>query len=273
MTLSPLPVGGSVLISLYGGNDYVAPAAGTVLTLLRNSTTIYSGPALPFWLDVGDGPSTSSAPLDPNTEFTWQAIDNTGTTQATATPSPSISTVPDGLTQIVIRLLQAACDNAPGAAVAHVQRPQVTTRMPQGGWQASPFVVVNLDLFQQSDTTIGQDIAAPPVDGQWTLWGWARRIWRISVFSQDADERDFYRDTIMVALRALKATLFSQVGMNIRHDFQASSGTTGDEWIGQGPGFYWADVMWNLEGAFPVSMLVSYGTIEAFRVGVTIATP
>ena len=280
MVLSALPTGGAVLLAFYGAETgkFAPPSGVTSMTISRSFgtptvfTPIYTGPPVPYWVDVGDGASTSSDVLSATTSYEWQAEDSTGTTQVgPVTPSSAILTVPDGLTQLLIRLLQAAVNNAPLPAGVVVAPAQVTTKMPSNGWQALPLIVVNLELFQQRDTAVGQDVIHPLPNNQWTLPGWVRRMWRISVLSQNADERDFYRDTLMIAFRALKGTLFSVIGQNIRHDFQANSGTTGDEWIGQGPTFYWADVMVTLEGVFDVTVLTGYGLIEQINTTPTYA--
>jgi hypothetical protein len=274
VVLNVLPVGGCVMLQFYGAEkgDFAPPSGVVSITLSRavsggTFVQLYSGPPLPVWADVGDGPSTSSQPLDPTLSYEWQVTDSTGTTQVgPATPAGAIVTVPDGLTALLIRLLQAACDNAPKPSGVSVQSVQVTTKMPAAGWGAMPFVVLNMDLIQQRDTSVGQDVLIANAQNQWTLPGWSRRVWRASVLSQDADERDFYRDTLLIAWRALKATLFSFVGQNVRHDYQANSGTTGDEWLGQGPGLYWADVMMTLEGSFDVTILTGFGLIEQIDV-------
>lgn len=284
VVLTPLPIGGSAMLQFYGADqgNFAPPSGVTAMTLSRAVsgvaglgafTQIYSGTPLPIWVDVNDGLSTSSSPLDPSLSYVWQATDSTGATQVgPAVLAGSIVTVPDGLTQLLIRLLQAAVSNAPVPAGVTVAPVQVTTRMPQGGLAATPFVVVNQDLIQQNDTMIGQDVVlVTKPDNLWTLPGWAKRVWRISVFSQNADERDFYRDTILMAFRALKATLFSQIGLNIRHSYQATSGTTHDEFIGQMPGFYWADVMFDLEGVFDVTILTGFNLIERINVNLEVS--
>jgi len=278
LTVSSLPIGGAALLQLYGAESgaYAPPSGVVTLTLSRtgsdgSSVTLYAGAPVPLWVDPGDGPSFSSQPLSPAVGYTWTATDSGGATQAgPITLTGSIVTVPDGLTQLLIRLLQAAADNAQRPSGTVVNPVRVTTKMPSGGWPATPFAVVNLSLFQQEDTAIGQDVLVPVADNTWTLPGWAKRVWTISVFSQNADERDFYRDTFLIAFRALKATLFSQIGQNIRHRYQATSGTTGDEWLGQAPGFYWSDVMFELEGVFDVTILTGFGLIETIDVNVVV---
>jgi hypothetical protein len=269
LTLSPLPVGGSALLQFYGApKNYVVPDGVTQLTLTRtgsdgSDTQIYQGAPVAVWVDVGDGPSTSSSPLDPTVEYTWTATDETGSTVVGPTTlSGAIVTVPDALTNILIRLLQAACDNAPGATNASVEPAQVTTKTPAGGWLATPFIVVNPALIQQQYTAVGQDIIDPNAANLWTMPGWSRRVWQVSVLSQNADERDFYRDTLLLAFRALKATFFNYIGSNISHNFQAASGTSVDEYQGTAPVFYWAELMLTVEGEFVVTIATNYGLIE-----------
>ena len=267
---TPLPIGGSILFQFYGADsgNFLPPSGIVAMSLSRTGTdgssvTVYAGPPLPLWVDVGDGPSTSSQPLNPAVSYTWQVTDSTGT--ATIGPlvlGGAIVTVPDSFTQLMIRLLQAACDNAVRPAGMVVQPAQVTTKGPQGGWGATPFVVLNLALFQQRDTAVGQDVLMPNAGNLWTLPGWAKRVWQISVLSQDADERDFYRDTLLIAFRALKGTLFSQVGQNIRHEWQATSGPSADPYHGEAPVFYYAEIMLTLEGVFPVTIATGFGVIE-----------
>ena len=165
-----------------------------------------------------------------------------------------------GDTALLIRLLQAAINNLtlpPGIPPA-----QVMTRMPANGWTAMPFVVVNLELIQQSDTEIGEDFANPGNDNVWTLFANARRIWRVTVQSQSAEERDYYRDTLLAIFRILYVSPYSYIGLNVEHSFQAVSYTSVEEWQDVIPGFYCADLLLELDGLFPATVVTNYPIIQ-----------
>lgn len=281
VNLSAVPTGGAIMLDL---PDYVSPPSGvTDITIsiatsgssgLSAFTGVYSGPPIPKYLDVGD---IYPGPLNPTAQYVYQVQDSRGTTQAgPITPAWAIATLPDQLSQIFIRLLQGAVNSMPypvnlqaPLGTTGTQRPQVTTQMPANGLQAMPFIVVNLDLVQQHEVAIGEDVAIPNTDNNWTLFAMAKRLWRVTVMCQSADERDFLRDSLMSAFRAFKAYAFSPLGYNVRHSFQANSYTDVHEWEGHSPGFYGADIMLEIDGVFPVTILTDYGLIGAFDVAMS----
>lgn len=269
-----IPTGGAVLLSLPG---YLIPPSGiTFMSLSRavsgasgigSFATFYSGSPQPFYVDAGDG---MPAPLSPGSAYLWNVADDTGTIQlGPITPSGAIVSKPDYLTNLLIRLIQGALNSAtfpPG-----IKLPQVTTRMPQQGYQALPFVVVNLDLIQQTETQIGEDVPNPvPPNNDWVIWSNAKRIWCVSVFSADPQERDWLRDSILGFFRVMKAAVFAPIGYNVSHSFQAVSGTDAKEWEGHTPGFYYADLMLELDGVFNTVVSTDYGLIEQIDVNATV---
>ena len=280
VNLSVIPTGGAVLMQFYNNETghYAPPSGATQMTISRavsgvaGATAIYSGGLLASWADAGDGPSFSNAPLSSGSAYTWTVTDTLGSTVVgPVTPASSITSVPDALSQLLIRLLQGGINSLvlpPGVA-----RTSVTTQMPQGGWQALPLIIVNLDLIQQSETQIGEDVVNPNPGNDWSLWVNAKRVWRVSVMSTDAEERDFYRDSLLSIFRVLKATVFSPIGYNVTHSFQAASYTTAKEWDGHTPGFYGADLMLEIDGVFNTAVLTNYSTIQEITVGVTVTQP
>lgn len=261
MTAMVIPTGGAVLLE-FPGYFPVLPRA-VRLTISRsvvNSsiwTVIYDGPPVGVFLDVGDG---TPRPLDPATGYLWRAADYSGiTTTGPLTPASTFINQPDQLTQILIRALQGAINSM--TLPAGIQRPQITIKMPMNGWQAMPFIVVNVDLIQQTEVEIGEDVVNPTPDNNWTLFANARRVWRVTIMSQDAEERDFYRDSLLAVFRVLKATAFGPAGLNVSHTFQAVSYSSAQEWEGVSPSFYGADLMLEINGIFPAAVLTDYPVI------------
>ena len=260
-TAMAVPTGGAVLLQFPG--YFPPPLAATTLTIRRavvdsgDWVTIYQGPPIGVFLDVGD---SLPAPLDGATAYVWQVSDGTGSVAVgPITPASSFVNEPDQLTQVLIRALQGAINTLvlpPG-----VQPAQVTLKMPMNGWQAMPFIVVNLDLIQQTDTQIGEDFPSPNPANVWTLFANAKRVWRVTVISQAAEERDFYRDSLLAAFRILRATAFSPLGFDVSHTFSASSYSSSAEWEGLTPGFYGADLMLEVNGIFPAAVLTNYPVI------------
>ena len=266
-----IPTGGAIRLDMPG---YLTPPSGvTAYTLSRavsgssglgSFTQLYSGAPQPVYLDVGD---MLPQPLDMATGYVYQVADATGTTQiGPITPAPSLLYTEDPLTQILIRLIQAGVNGqqppAGYGAAPYNTPPQVTTRMPQGGLAAMPFIVLNLDLIQQTQTGIGQDVPSVSPGNEWTIWVNAKRMWRISVMCANASARDYYRDLLLNVFQVIKPTVFAFIGLDVTSEIQAASGTDADEWEGKVPGFYYADIMLTLNGVLNTTILTGYGTFQ-----------
>lgn len=266
-----IPFGGAIGLAM---PDYVVPTvSGMILNRavsgvsgLTGWTQLYSGAPLPYWLDPGD---MLPAPLGSGTAYVYQVIDPNGTTQtAPIIPAAGISSFSDQFGPLFIRLLQAAVNSVtlpPG-----IKPVQITTQMPVGGWQALPFVVVNLDLVQQEDTGVGQDVPNPGQDNVWPYSLFAKRVYRVTVLSASAGERDFYRDYLLATFQVLRSYVFVPLGLTMRQTFQAASGTDAKEWEGKIPGFYYADLLLDIEGVYDVLITSNYGLIETITTAMTL---
>ena len=272
-----IPTGGAIMLNM---DPYIQPAPGInniTISIATSSgsglsgfTQIYSGAPIPRYLDVGD---SLPQPLDGNTAYVYQVMDNLGGSVQTepVTPSWAIENTPDQLTQILMRLLQGAINNMP--LPQGIQKTQVMTTMPMNGYQAMPFIIASPELIQQTDVQLGDDYPNPDQGNNWTLWALVNRIWRVSVMSVTPEERDFYRDQLLAAFRVFKATAFGPLGIEVTHKFQAASYTSAEEHEGHIPGFYGADLMYELQGIFPVTVLTNYGVIKTVEFDITILPP
>jgi hypothetical protein len=270
-----VPTGGAVRLDM---PSYLQPPSGTGTVTISRAvsgssglsvfTQLYSGLPLVTWLDVGDllpGPLLSGA------SYVWQVADSLGVTQTSpVVPASMLQTRPDALTQLMLRLLQAGVDGLNGSRPAGVNGILVSTAMPQGGLRSLPLLILNLDLIQQEQTQIGQDIDNPDGSNVWTIWVNATRVWRVSVFGRNPAERDFYRDSVIAMWQVWHSSVFNPIGLNVSHRFQAASGTDVSESEGLSPGFYYADIMLELDGVFDVAVLDSFGLIQTFDTGITL---
>lgn len=260
-----IPCGGAIRLDMPA---YLLPASGVTAMMLSRAvsgsaglgafTTLYSGAPQPVYIDVGD---SSPVPLFAASGYVYQLADNTGTAQlGPVYPTPSLVPQADPLSALLIRLLQAGVNNLalPSGFVA----PQITTKMPQGGLAALPFIIVNLDLGQQSATGIGQDIPNPNTGNVWTIWVNAKRVWRISIFCQNSEECDYFTSALISIWQVILATVFDQIGVGLTRDIQFSSGTDVDERKGYSPGFYYADIMFTADGVLNTTVITGYGKIE-----------
>ena len=264
-----IPTGGAIRLDMPG---YLTPPSGVAAYTLSRAvsgssglgafTQLYSGAPQPVYLDVGD---MLPQPLDMTAGYVYRVADSTGITQiGPIVPAPSLIYNEDPLTQILIRLIQAGVNGqqppAGYGAGPYNTPPQVTTRMPQGGLAAMPFIVLNLDLIQQTQTGLGQDVPNISAGNEWTIWVNAKRMWRISVMCGNASARDFYRDLLLNVFQVIKPTVFAYIGLDVTSEIQAASGTDADEWDGKVPGFYFADIMLTLNGVLNTTIFTGYGT-------------
>jgi hypothetical protein len=269
VNITKIPTGGGVTLSM---PSYLQPPSGTGTVTISRAvsgsaglsafTQLYSGAPLLTWIDAGD---MLAGPLLSGAAYVWQVADNHGTTQTAPTvPSSTLQTKPDALTQLMLRLLQAGVDGLSGSRPAGINGVLVSTAMPSGGLRSLPLMILNLDLIQQEQTQIGQDIDNPDGSNIWTIWVNAKRVWRVSVFGRNPTERDFYRDSVIAMWQVWHSSVFAPIGLNVSHRFQAASGTDVSESEGLSPGFYYADIMLELDGAFDVAVLDSFGPVGTF---------
>lgn len=265
-------VGGAVMLD-FRGSSGVAPTGTMTITrtctagINVGTTDIVAENATidPLWLDLGDGirgEQTITGPLAPG-EYTYNVtavIDGqtVGFTTSALLMAQTIHIIPDGMTGEFIRILSGALRTLSMPAGMHT--PSVQNAMPVGGLPPLPFVSVNEEMIQQTHVPIGQQVMDVKGDGSFTISAYAKRMWRISVFSTSAEERDFLRDYLIAVLHVIAKDLFEPLGRNISHRFQAVSYSTAKD--GEVPGFFGTDILWDTEGTYNTSLTSSFGFIE-----------
>jgi hypothetical protein len=267
-----VPTGGAITLSI----DTAPSGTVTLERAVSGSsglgafTILYSADVtdpLRLYLDTGDG---LPEPLDPTQLYVYQLTDVDGTVQTPAIqPVAALTLLPSPLTEILIRLLQAGI-NSMVPNPAGVRRAKVLSSMPLGGLPPMPFVTVNLDLEQQDQIPIGQDVANYNAKNEWVMTGFAKRIWRVSVLADSVVERDFYKNAVIGIFNAVLPSTFAQIGLDVTHRYQASTGQVSNEPAQNLPGFWFAEIMIELTGTMNLIITGSYGVISTITMAATV---
>ncbi len=266
----PIPTGGAVGITFTTAisGDITLSRAPFGDTGLGPWTIIYNGPPLndkginQFVLDLGNDISIPG-PLLSTSQYVYQLTDSTGTIQSDPlTPVYSIDLDRIDFSKIMIGLLQGSINSA--ALPAGINRARAMHVMPLNGLPPMPFVVINPELVQQEEVPIGQDIPNPIATEDltktiWTRTEFANHVFRVSIFSLNAEERDYYRDLVLATFKISLGYVFAELGLDITHRYQANSFQLQRPTEGMVPGFYGCDVMLEFIGTTNVSVVTTYG--------------
>jgi hypothetical protein len=262
-----VPTGGAVRLELttaVSGAISLGRAVSGV-SGLGPFTTLYSGVPLrndgltAFYVDVGD---FAPAPLDPTLQYVYQLQDVNGVALTPPTqPVAGVNIEQDELTWIMFRLLKAGLSNLSlPAGIQPIK--DVVQAMPLGDLPPTPIVVANPEMIQQADQQIGADTEVVASDNTFTRSELARRVFRVSVISQNAVERDFYRDAIIAIFKVALTYVLQPLGNDVRHSWQAESYQVSDEQKSFVPGFYGCDLLLEITGIYNIAITTTYGLIQ-----------
>ena len=251
-----VPVGGAIALSM-------ACSGATTLTRTVSGgspVTLYSGNQILYYLDTGD---QLPAPLDPTLNYTYTLTDVNGSVSTGyIQPATSLNIDQEPLTQILMRLLQAGVNSL--VVPAGLKRAQVLQAMPIAGVPAMPFVTINQDLLQQEEVPIGQSVLQP-VDNSWTITGFCKRMYRVSILSTSGQERDFYRDAIVGIFESIYQSVLQKIGIDVHHEYQVASGQVARDLDGMSPGFYYSECLLTFVGTLNVTITCNYGIISTIK--------
>lgn len=257
--------------------SFTTATSGTI-TLTRAASgqaaeIIYNGPPFSetgessYYLDTGDG---TPGPLLSGTIYVYNLTDGNGSVSTSVTTTSRINIEQVQYTQLLIALLQGAVNSArDGNTLPNgIKWAKVMNAMPIASAAPLPSVFVNPELIQQETIPIGADVerigdlVQPATENVWTQTEHDRHMFRITVMSTSPDERDYYRDFIMAAIRIAVASTFEQFGANISHRIMAESYQDVDQTNLMIPGFYASDILYDFTATANVKISTSYGVIE-----------
>ncbi len=252
------PVGGAIFLSI---------TASSNITIVRTPQStgvpvqIYSGPAVSYYIDQGEGYSTNVEYL-PNDTYTYTVTDSSGSVvTAPLTTSASVLITPDQITSVIIKLIKAGINNLILTQPGWI-KPRVFHALPTSGTPQLPFIVVTFDLLQQNAVPVGQ-MNMPEYNNTIDISVLVDRRYTVTTYTTTVDEREFYRDALIAIFESSLFTPLQQLGQDVSHSFQAVSIQETDP----SPGFYVTDMMWMMTGAYSITLQTDYGLIESLDIG------
>jgi hypothetical protein len=258
-----VPTGGAIAINVSGVPSGVSTLqrAASGIGATSGYSQIYSGPVLAFYVDVGDG---TPGPLNPAWSFSYLYTDSLGSGATPyIQPIATLLLQSDATTQILVRLIQGAMNSL--VVPLGFPRPQVTQAMPMGGSLPMPLIVVNVDLLQMAEVPIGQSVTPiDPISNQQIITQFAHRTYRVSLLTQNVEQRDFYKEALIGIFEALYQTVLQPLGLDTTHKWQATAGQIAYDPKAMAPGFFYAEVMLDFTGTLNTIISPEVGLIEHF---------
>lgn len=265
VTTSVATTGGAIILNITLGNPaldvnsalitikrYANSLSATPITILNNG--LYT----PVYFDVGDGLETY---LNFTTPYYYTVTDPTGTTTVgPITPAAQILVYSNYLDGMLFKLFSAGISAV--AVPAQFNKINVLQALPLtmgSDGTIFPFIVMNLDLEQQEYLEIGENVESNIKSPLNTLPVVVTRIYSINVLSQNAQERDFYKDACLGVCFTLINSLLD-IGQGFTYDIQASN--TQATQSPQVPGFYCSTIMFEFTGQFNVTINDNLPRIE-----------
>lgn len=273
-TITPnvLPTGGAIALSITAGASgaWTLARATSGVGGLSAWTTIASGindgPGDQVTIDVGDG---LASPLLPTVQYAYLFTDPSGEAQTAALmPVASVDLQQDEMTRIIIRILQGMFNAL--ALPPGINKPNVSHAMPLVGFPVMPFVVCYPELVQQNEVPIGVDVAQPDEKNLWENHEIVHRVYRVTIYSNNAVEREYLRDAVIACFRSALAFFLNLIGHDMRQRWQAASYQQSSEQKGLVPGFYGCDILLEFSGVYSIAFTTSYGVINEITTGTEI---
>ncbi len=252
-----IATGGAVSLAIRSTGNTTLSRAVSGVSGVGPYTPLWNAGPLELYIDPGDG---LPGPLSPASLYVYKLTDDNGTI-VTAPVQPSVELNPqiEPLTQMMLKLLQAAVTSL--TLPNGVKKATVLQAMPNGQNLPLPFFVLNLDLMQQAEIPIGQSAWKIRNDGSAVVTAQIHRMYKLSILSDNAVERDIYRDLIPPVFEVILSQVLAPAGLDVSHHFQIASGQVAEDRMGKSPGFYFADALIEFNGTLNMSIQTNLGLI------------
>lgn len=254
------PTGGIIILNIIPSIGVDSTTANVTIQRYTNSAptpvTIYDGLYSLIFIDDGE---LLPSYLDPQYTYYYIVTDSGGsTTTSGIVPLVELTVTPSWFDKILFRMFKAGIDAL--MPPNQFKKADVLQALPlTWGSEHLPMVVMNLDLQQQEYVQIGRDVYSSETNTQ-TITTVMLRRYSISILSQDAQERDYYKDVCIGIAYSIMPS-FIGIGQDLSYDIQVSqTQVTQSEF---NLGFYVAEVMLNMSGMFNLSVTTNYPIIQS----------
>lgn len=228
-------------------------------SLTNPSTTLYSGPSIPVYVDVGDQLPNH---LDFNTTYFYSITDTNGTTTTLGIlPMAKLVVTSSYLDGMLFRLFTAGIHalDVP-AGITKGTEIRVLQELPFSRGEILPCIVMNLDLLQQQEVPIGRAIDTS-FTNKFVIPTFALRRYSIWILTRTARDRDFYKDACVSVLLSIMTDVMNTLGQNYTYSFQSAQNQIVDPSPEFAPGFYESNVVMEMLGSYNIEIQTNYGLI------------
>lgn len=262
--LTANPCGGVVIIRLSSDADgstwRLSRAIGSVVTDIP-AQDVNGNPYLVF-LDDGFG---LGAQLPSGREIVYTFNTANGSSTASILLANTVFIDSGSLTKTLLSALQAGCAalQTP-TGQTYQNRPSVREAMPLNSTVPLPLISLEEVLCQQEYRKLGADSQALAQGNSFDLAELAQWRYHVSILAMTMEERQFWKNAVLAILKTTFATIGPVIGQDTVVSYQVQSGQVEDP----KPGFYYADVGFNVTGPLTHSIRFDYGIVEEFDVTV-----
>ena len=269
MTVDLIPTGGAVSIKIVSDATTVTlsravydPGTSTLSAFTTLKSCAPSDIAL--FIDAGEMLQT---PLDQTKQYVYKVVDDQSNLYQSDPVSVACTVTMENeyLSSLFIKLMKGGLRAL--SIPKNFLAPNVVSAMPLSGSVPLPIISINATVLHQDDIPIGQQVVfSKDADGAtWYINGMATRVFTVGIQSMNVDERDFYRDAVICLFHAILNNPLSEIGEDISHRYYCeSSQMTGKDSPQNQPGFYFSEILLEIQGKFDVTIQTNFGIVEDF---------
>lgn len=264
LTAQGLFTGGVILLNI--ASQALPSTWSLVRTYGDQSTSIpvvsSTGEGFRVYLDSG---YNLDGALPTGVAITYTLTTANGSTSATVTLAPKIYLTSDSFLETITAALKATVKNVVlPDSTSFLNRATVRQAMPLTQSPPLPFISVEEVAQHQAHRQIGAHVDPDTTRNIWVIAEQADLRYHIGVFTRSIEERQFWKSAVLATLKALVAQIAPVLGQDNTVSYQISQGQVPPEDLP--PGFYFAEVGFNISGPTSIVVKTDYPTNDGIDV-------